>query len=68
MEKSHIGIVTARTGLLLGGVMEHHSSRFATSAMAVAWCEAILQGNREAGREISGCLIRPDNRPPEIQE
>jgi hypothetical protein len=49
--------IRAMSGLLLGGVKEHVSSPFETREQAEAWLAVVIQGNREAGRDVDGGQI-----------
>ena len=52
------GIVTAKKGvILIGGVSEHRSTWFDCHADAVKWCNAIVDGNKNAGKGCSADII-----------
>ena len=63
---SFVASVEAREGLLLGGVKRHESARFQEFSQAVAWIDAIIKGNKDAGREPISGGIRPTCLDPEI--
>jgi len=67
MEKgSFFAVVRAGTGVLLGGVREHKSSRFARERDADSWAETVSRTNEEAGRDVRSISIVPSNLDPEI--
>ena len=61
---SYYATVTARVGMLLGGVRVHRSSRFETAAMARDWLEVVIAGNNDAGAVPNeGTITRSDSAP-----
>ncbi|MHA2265149.1 MAG: hypothetical protein ACXAEN_22370 [Candidatus Thorarchaeota archaeon] len=48
---AYVGKVTARTGVLLGGVKTHQSSPFADWREVVRWCDEVIENNKASGRD-----------------
>lgn len=50
--KGYRGVVTAKSGVLVGGVKRHQSSPFCSRSAAVRWSVVVAQGNKSAGRDF----------------
>ena len=61
--RSYFGVVYAETGVLLGGLCAHESSKFETEGMAADWLSTVLDTNREAGRPCHGWTYASDRKP-----
>jgi hypothetical protein len=67
MNRSYFVKMRASSGLLLGGVKETRSSRFESRRDAVFWAQCVLDGNRDAGRDVDPDYdIVGSNQLPEI--
>lgn len=64
--KSYYAVLSADTGLLLGGVQRVQSSRFKKRYDAAMWLDTIIIGNEQAGRHLTNPNIIKSDCDPEI--
>lgn len=64
---SWIGHVESDLGVyLLGGTRHHSSERFSTAHDAEQWCQAVKDGNEQAGRSVAATWIERSNKRPNV--
>jgi hypothetical protein len=61
-----MGVVLAKSGLLLGGVKRHVSARFASKGDAHQWALTVKLQNTAAGRDVFAIEVLGSNLSPEI--
>jgi len=54
----YVGIVRARTGVLIGGTKEHWSTPFKTELEAMDWLDVVAGENKRAGRDVGETEVK----------
>lgn len=58
-QKAYIGIVNAKSGLLIGGVAKHQSTPFKLRSDAEKWVDVIVESNKKANRVVGLIIVKP---------